>query len=354
MSTLQMLAHTLGICETTQQLHLWRDSLFYGEWEKARVHQAQLAQKIAEERDEIKNWYDLYSLNYYRVMEMPDCLAAVMQRLEARQADFDQAQMYWYLRQLGIRDMTASYYNDAMAHFVKAETLGNNLGLNKDEGLYVNMGQCLTDMGYAAMAIAYLEKAQVQAAKRHNNNYSILTRSLLGLNYLRVGRIDESLQLQQGCLRDERRVNTASLTLVFLYRRLAQVYLAQKDYPRAMENINASLKNATAHKGAHNDSLYWKAQIFFSQGEKQAGMDCLTAGIWVEKRGTIYATMLHAAQHCHTMHKTKSRLYVKKFAIPKLERHGLYLPLMDCYEALGEHRLAFNLSEKLRKGEFTC
>ncbi|MCL2189403.1 MAG: tetratricopeptide repeat protein [Defluviitaleaceae bacterium] len=285
-----------------------------------------------------------------------------MVSLDARAATFNDEASYWYNRQVGIRAIHTNR-KEALRAFLLAEEKGDALNLN-NETLYYNIGHCLSDMGFASRAVEYLLKSQDLAEKSGNTSFSVYTRYFLAENYSNVGRHEEALKILKGCLRDEKKVKSAKVTIGLIYKRIARVCFNTQDYRSALENIDLAFNYIDRHLDAYANITYVKANILIAMGSEEKAMACLNDGIALQEEGETEHIILTGRKHLMTLEEEASRQYITTIALPAFEAQCLFLLAIDFYEVLCRHyemhnkrkvwpyyKRIYELNSMLRKGD---
>jgi tetratricopeptide (TPR) repeat protein len=290
----------------------------------------------------------------------------VIALLNEKKGSFTDEHNYWYYRSLGVRELMTWNYKAALSAFLQAESHGQNLEL-ADEGLYYNMAHCLTDMDYASLAIEYVEKAQKQAAARFHYRYDVYIRSFLAINYGKLGRTSEALATLEGCLRDEKEKKSAKETIGGLYCDIGMVYYRNEDYSKALEYLDMAREYFDEGSESHICWLHHKAQVLILYNRIKDGMDCISQGLVMTRKGTIWHLLLSSLKHSMLLNASESLTYIVKISIPQLLKYGQHLSAADCCEKLSHHygrikkykqavkysHLAQTIYKKLMKGDLT-
>jgi len=309
---------------------------------------------------------------YHRDMDAYESAETDLMELTENKDALEGDTRYWYFRMVASGELAAANFESVLLHLLEAEKAGDAHDLNKSAiSIYLNIGHCLTDMGYASKAIEYLQKLIELAIQMNQYNWVTQAQSLLALNYINLGNPQEALRHLHECLSDERKETMTDTRLMTIYRRIALAYTKTGDNDLAIEYINKANKCSGANDyNKHNDAyhFYCESIIQFAVGNKEAGMKCLDDAIKEAEPGTLYDIMYNAYKHYFTLTEKKSLTYIKEVALPRFKQHGAYLHLLECYEKLVGYyqnileendkaqdyqRLADKLSGKLRKGELT-
>jgi tetratricopeptide (TPR) repeat protein len=347
-----------------QRLYEWKDISTFNNLEKAKEMKPWLA-RCAELTlsDDLRILYNIFNAVFYRISKNNEKIKNILNRLEKQSVNFTDEQAHWYNRQIGINELLALNYKPAYDAFAKAEKQGVALNLN-NESLYYNMGFCLTDMGYAFKAIEYLQKAKIKATENNNYKNDVYIRSFIAINYRNLGKPQESLEMLEGCLRDELNKTAVTVTIGLTYRHIALAYRDMGDYARALENIEASFKYIDENKSPYPDNLYHAASILIASKRVNEGIRHLDKGITMVKKDSIQHTMLSALKFSVELDNTDSLNCLENEIIPKLKHYSMNIALINCYEKLYAYyeknkkskayhycKLAYELIKKLIKGD---
>ncbi|MCL2361467.1 MAG: helix-turn-helix domain-containing protein [Defluviitaleaceae bacterium] len=353
------------VIQYKHQLYDWRSNVVYGEFHKAKELQPILAQGAEWSCDkDLKALYDLFSASFYYSVGNAEAYKKVMGSLYAQKHDFNDEQLHWYYRLVGIRELTNRQYKRALNSFCEAEKLGNHLGLD-DVMLNYNIANCLTNMGYVSLAIKYLEAAQKMAKETPIHRFDGYIRLLIAANYSNSGRCHEAIAILYDCIRDERERYGTNSALSGMYHRLAIAYSKLEDTTNALKYLDEAALCITENKGSHNYNFYLRARILLTDNKIDEGMDCLDKGLQLADKGTLYHTLLSSLKHSMLLNANQSRLHMEKVAIPCLLSYGKYQDAASYYYKLGKFYeqqqkykqsaeysfLAYELSNKLIKGD---
>jgi len=348
------------------ELYEWMTLITLDELENAKEQHPRLEKcaKLTLNSD-IKTLFNIFSVAYYRKIKNNDALEAIMSQLTKEASEFTREQSHWYNRQVGISALLTFHYNEAIQAFLQAEVQGEKERLN-DHVLYYNIGRCLTDMGFASKAIYYLEKARADAISRNQTTHNESIKCYLAENYNEVGRSKDALNMLNRCVHNEKAKKGVSTIFALIYRGIALVHLKIGDYKKALEYIDESLHYVAIGESPHEINLYYKATILLKQNKIAEGVDCVKECIKMEDDGTLHHVICSTLLHSTSLNNNESLTYIENVAIPKLKRHCKYPILLGCYQQLVTHyenkkttkafiygKLAYELSDKLRKGDLT-
>jgi len=349
-----------------QQLYKWKDLITFDELDEAGKILPSLTNCVALTLyDGLKNLFYIFEASYYRATKNNEALDVAMSKIKGITHLFNDEQAYWYNRQIGIDELSKLHYATALQAFLQAEKAGDILNLN-NASLYLNMGNCLTSMGYASKALEYLEKSYKKAIAINDYSHDVYRRYFTAQNYSHTGRHLEAIEMLEGCLRDEKKKASATVTIGLIYRRIALAYLYMGDKAVALQYIEKSAENIDDKRPAYSDHLYYKAIILFENEKKHEGEICLHRAIEIEAKSTPSYIQYNALKHSMTLNNVCSLNYVECDAVPKLLEFQMNLPLLACYKQLTAFyvknnknkafhylQLTNELNEKLRKGELS-
>jgi transcriptional regulator with XRE-family HTH domain len=348
-----------------QRLYAWKATVTSVEPEKAKIEQIKLQKCIdLTLSNDLKNLFYIFSVGFYRITNENELLENQMIKLKDLSNTFSDEQLYWYNRQIGVQALLDLQYRTALDSLLLAEQKGSLLNLNNDT-IYYSIAHCLTDMGYAFGAIKYVEKSQERANIEKDYTYDVYRRYFLAENYTFLGRYKEALELLNSCLRDENKKTDANLSISLIYRRIAMVYYYMNDYKKALENIDITFTLINAENKSYKDNLYYKAMILIENNKIEQAVICLDEAIQMTEGNPLKNVLYNALKHTTTLFNETSLNYVGNVAIPQLKFYEKNMALIDCYKKLGIHyekknlklslkyfKSAYELSEKLRKGEY--
>jgi transcriptional regulator with XRE-family HTH domain len=348
-----------------QRLYAWKATVNSIEPEKAKIEQIKLQKCIdLTLSNDLKNLYHIFIIGFYRITNENELLENQMIKLKDLSNTFNDEHLYWYNRQIGVQALLELQYRTALDSLLLAEQKGSLLNLNNDI-IYYNIAHCLTDMGYAFGAIKYIEKSQERANFENNHTFDVYRRYFLAENYTFLGRYKEALELLNSCLRDESKKSNVYVNISLIYRRIGLVYFYMNDYKKALENIDITFTLINTERKSYKDNLYYKAMILIANNQIKQANICLDEAIQMTEEGTLKNVLFNTLKHTITISNKESLHYLEDISIPQLRFYEKNMALIDCYKKLGQHyenkntklsskyfKSAYELSEKLRKGEY--
>ena len=349
--------------ELTRFMHM----ITHGDLEEAKALQPELA-GAAEWSIEpyYKNKYLLFSSYYWRAVGDMEKFENTLLLLQDVAKDFDQEQLYWYERILGVQKQLKNQYKAALFHYRKAEELSKYVSVN-DEVIAINIGLCLREMGYAVLSIEYLEMAQQIADGRGGIRFYLAIKCSLAINCSRLGKIDKATNLLYDCLREAKTKKDAEFLTGGIYCYLGMVYRAGKDNDKAIENFDNAIKCAKNGSEQYIFTLCHKASALFAAAKTNEAMKCVDEGLPISEPYPLWHTWFQTLKHFATVDDKTSRDYILNIAIPCFMEHGLHLPVIDFYlllcryhEGVSERKVgikylyaAFDMQKRLIEGDLS-
>ena len=278
--------------------------------------------------------------------------------------EFTDMHYYWYYRQCGISKLHEFQYKEALKMFLKAEELGNLLKIY-NEGPYYNIASCLTNIGYAYLAIEYLKMAEAEAVKSSNNRYNVYIRNLFALNYSILGQHGRAISLLEGCLRGEKEKANAKGTIGAFYIDMGMIYHRMGKLSDAIKCLDVAGEYFQENSDSFTYNMYCKAYVLLANSKTSEGLDCLDKGLDVSKQHTLMHVLLLTLKHSINLKEPESLQYMQTTGIPQLLEYGEHLLVAEYYEKLGVYyqeikkyktasiymHLALDITKKLMKGD---
>jgi len=321
-----------------EQLDAWNYMVNFGDIAKATEMQPKLARCIELSYDlDLQVLYDIYCINYNCVIKEKKEALKLVGYLNELEPQFTDEHRYWHYRYLGAIEHWSWRYKAAVALYMKAEEIGNRYNLN-DKALYYNIGSCFTYMGYPYRAIVYLEKIQIKKFDASNITFGLAIQRLLAINYAKLGRVDEALELLEGYHRyliDEKKDDNFRLGRV--YHHYGSVYQESGDYMKALENFNMASKYFDIKSEEHLENLCSKALLLRIINKNDDVVACLNEGLSIVTEGTLWSEWLHALKHSLTLDRKGSADYLEYTSIPRFHDYGKHALAIECYEWLSSN-----------------
>jgi len=336
------------------QLNAWNFMINFGDIEKAKELQPTLTYRVKWSHDvDLRNLFDLYSINYNCVIGEREEAGRLATDLKKREQSFTDEHLYWYYRYLGNLEHWNWRYKAAVTLYMKAEDIGNRYNLN-DKALYYNVGNCFTYMDYPYRAIVYLEKVQIEKFDASNITFGFAVQRLLAINYSKLGRIDEALELIEGYrnyLMNEKK--DYKLGFGRVYHCICLVYQEAGNYEKALENLDMAFRYCDEKSEQYIRNLCSKASLLRTINRNDEVAKCLSKGLPMVTEGTLWSEWLHALKHSLTLDKQSSVDYLEYTSIPRLRDYGKHALVIEChrwlssyYKENGKYRPAGEYSDK--------
>ncbi|MCL2407176.1 MAG: tetratricopeptide repeat protein, partial [Defluviitaleaceae bacterium] len=230
-------------------------------------------------------------------------------------------------------------------------------------GLYSALAQCLTVFGFANKAIDLLLKAQKLLADSKDKAISIYTNLPLALNYSRIGKYDEALDLLDECL-DQNSMASIEPSIYYNY---AVVYKAMGDYDKALEHCEIAKNKIKAESSEYLSLLLFMAKIYFASNNLSMMNECLDDGMSISNVDEISEIDFTAFKIMKDKDKYKAAEYLENTAIPYMIEEKRYLSVIEYsielstyYEQYNEPvkaleyvKLALSCEQKLSRGNLS-
>ena len=321
-----------------EQLNAWNHMVNFGDIEKAKELQLALAYRVKWSYDvEMQLLYDIYNINYYSRIDKKEESDKMVASLKEREAEFTEEHWYWYYRYLGSLEHWNWKYKAAMALYMKAEEIGNRIGLN-DNAIYYNIGNCLTHMGYSYLAMLYLEKIQLKELNVINMGLWFTIQSLLAINYSKLGRTDEALELLESsleyCLKEK-----SSDRLSSVYFSLGWVHKNSGNFEKALENYDLASSCYIDKGEMYLSCLCHKVLLLRANNKNDEATKYINEGLYIATKGSLWYEWLQAIRYSLMLDEKGAIGYLEFTSIPKLREYGMHEIVMSCYEWIDKYYL---------------
>ena len=319
-----------------KNLLMIKKALYVGDIDLFKESQLQLAHcvKWSHEPD-LQITYLLLCILFYRIVGDNKACDETMLELGKRRKEFTEEHLYVYKRQLGVIDYLNYQYNDALAHYLEAQKVGEPLDLC-DPNLFFNIGLCLYALGYAYMSCRYFEKALDKGDSIYQIKYGIRIQKCLAGNYSQLGQHKEALKVLRSILKEALEKKVGNLTTCAIYAELGRTYRRAGNCDKALENIDNAFRYYDEGSEIHIYHLCDKAYILFTYNRYEELRECIKAVFSMigERDGPPWHTRLISMEKLMRLHDTGCRVYLETVLIPKHLKRGDHLFVIECYERL--------------------
>jgi len=289
-----------------------------------------------------------------------------MKFLNLQKHCFTDEQAHWFYRYIGVNALNEKRFRDFLKAYKDAEA-HDPYGKLVDDGFYFNITHCLTQMGYAVNAIEYLDKSQSLAIAKSDDASSNDARTFRAINYMRVGRKEEALQLALNCLKYEEKIKDNRIQIGRAHQLIARAYSAMGKYKEAIKSFDTALTYVNKSNNSTANFLYYKAATLFESGDRLRALEVINEGLTLVNQDTPMHTLLYSSLCIYNLPKTDLLNDLTDKILPKLKKYEVNLQVIRCYEALGNHfesksnhkkaaeyyKSANDLNKKLREGDVT-
>ena len=320
-----------------ERLNAWNFIINYGDIDQAKELQPKIAYCVKWSYDtDLQILYEIYSINYYSKIDKKEDSNKIVDSLSKRENDFTEEHFHWYYRYIGVLKNWKWHYKSAVEMYMKAEDIGDRLGLN-DKALYYYISSCLTYMGYPYQALIYLEKLRQREFNASSISYLYTIQKLLAVNYSKLGRTEEALELLENYL-VYLTINKGSKTGIGgVYFFLGWVYQNTRNIEKALENYEKAAQHYDDKGELYLSYLCHKASLLRAGNRNDEVEECLKEGLFAAPEGSLWYEWLNAIKHSLTLDKKGSIEYIEWTAIPRLHEYGRHTIVIECYEWLSSH-----------------
>ena len=321
-----------------KRLYGWNNTINFGIMKQAKELQDRLAYCVKWSFDEdLQILYDIFSINYYCATGKKEECNKILDNLKNRQQNFTDEYRYWYYRYLGTIEHWNWRYKAAAALYMKAEKIGNRLGLN-DNALYYNIGNCLTHMGYPILACDYLENAKTKAIDSFGVHYMFAIQKLLAVNYSKTGKVDRAIELLNKYIEYiQQEGKSDRLRLGRVHTTLGKVYQNAENFEKALENFDIASRHFDVESELYLSYLCYRALLLRAYNKNDEAAKCLDKGFAMATTGTLWYELLSAIRYSLTLDKKGSIESLEFTTIPKLNEYGVHETTMACYEWISDY-----------------
>jgi len=351
-----------------EQLYAWNFMINYGDINQAKELQSNIGYCVMWSYDtELQVLYDIFCINYHSKIDEMEDSDKIVASLKKREHELTDEQRYWHCRYLGVLEHRSWRCKPAINMYMKAEEIGGRLGLN-DTALYYNISDCLTFMGYPYLSIVYLQKIQLKEFNISNVSYGFATQRLLAVNYSKLGRICEALELLEKyreyllC-----EMKDGKYRLGIVYHSIGWVYQNAEDFEKTLENYDLASQHYDKKSELYIRYLCDKASLLRTHNRNDEAKSCVDKGLSMVAEGTLWYEWLNAIKHSLVLDKKGSVEYIQWAAIPKFHEYGKHTLAMECYEWLSDNcrkngmyksageysEQAFGIYKQLMKGDLS-
>jgi len=354
------------VSAATKEMIDWNNAITYGDKKQVIELHKKFERYIKWTFDlDFENLFDIFCIRYLCMIGKKEEGEKLATSLKERKPTFTDMHLYWYYRYLGLLKHLDWQYKQALAMYLEAEVIGDQLNLN-DAMHYYNTANCMVNCDYLYSAIDYLEKVEVTEINLASIRSGFAVQKLLAVCYGKLGKIDKALKLLNNYreyLLDEKRDN--KLNMCGVYFNIGRVYQEAGDYEKALENFDMSARLLNEKDEAFLEYLCYKATLLRDCGRDDEVRKCLDKGLPLVTKNTLWYYWLHAIKHSLLLDEAPSREYLVSTSIVNLNSYGKHIMVINCYKWLSVHfekdgkykkallynKKASDISTRLMKGD---
>ena len=271
---------------------------------------------------------------------------------------------YGYLTSRVNTLMRDGKYKEALRDFIYIEYLCEQMDI-RNHAVYFNIAICCQYLGYSYKAKEYINKAceQIKESKSKYNTMHLDMQE--AQSYRDTGRCDIALDILHKRLDIEKRNLSGNADIHLLYENIGYAYLGLKDYKKANEFLDLSLKHCVKNNVYYFQHLYYKCIALILSGSIMEVKKYIQEGLSASASNKLYAALFKALSHSQTLKDEESLAYIRDVAIPFFINTGRYREVIDYCERLSEHyaktdrpelsdkykEIAIKYNKKIIKGE---
>ena len=302
--------------------------------------------------DDVINLRNLFCVGYYYYSngKREKCLE-ILKSLSQQIHELSDEHLYWYYRYSALMEHSVWRYKTALEMYLKAEKLGDRLGLT-DRGLLHNIGYCYAEMGYSYFAILYLERVLTNKV----DTFSITIKSgfstqrLLAICYSDLGKKEEAHALFDNCLiHIEAENRSDKFILGGTYLDMGKVYEDEGEYEKALEYYEMASRQYDKNSEAFIEYLCIIASLLRSIGREDEAKEYLSQGLPLVTKDTLWYWWLHAIDKSMDMDNDASIIYIECTVVPALHDYGKHTFAIMCCEWIDKYYRDKNMYKKAIK-----
>ncbi|WP_026691355.1 tetratricopeptide repeat protein [Alteribacter aurantiacus] len=279
---------------------------------------------------ELHIYIRLLSLRYYLFTKDPRAYECV-ENLKKYKKTFDTDQLFYFHYFQGIYLIQQSSLNDSLREFEKAYEILQDYSL-KDESVYYFLALCYSRLKKVRLAIFFSEKAVGYFQQIFNYKRVIDIHIILGINYTRVKKYQEALDLYDHIGRLALNYKDYRL-LSSIYHNVAYTHSKLKDHNKAIHYYKESLKYKDKEDQSYVNTIYYLAKEYLNvqsaiEADKQLEQGL---GLSVEKNVGMYYKLFILRLNNGGEVKDQDLQFIESKVIPYLYENGDFQTLKEAY-----------------------
>ena len=236
-------------------------------------------------------------------------------------------------------------YEDALRWYLNAyELKEDNEGLlpEEDKSLVTNIATCYTYLDLPAVAVFYLQKAQLLYAAEEATTNHVYVDAQLAVNLIELNQLSNARRLLAKSMRKAEGLKDNALTGYILF---AYGFMNKKagGWESAIDYFNSALGYAPKGTDNYYLSIYHKIYCMIQSKKIVEAMHELERATSICRTNDVWAIYFEALGHYLAINtrmsvsNNESSEYIENIAIPHFIKHFDYFISLDYYKLLEDH-----------------
>ena len=241
---------------------------------------------------------------------------------------------YHFHSTLASIDLAHGKYEEAVERYSSVVDLEAD-DFDKGMSIHYNIAYCYSEMGLYVRALGFIERIRRLYDHLDPNYYWVSLSCNLGLNYMRMGNIDEAIKLFEGALGDSVVIDSNEQKIIILHN-LGCTYFKTNNYSRAIGYFDRVFEEIDKSHNLYLENLYYKV-LCLVMTKKDDMKEKLQLGIKLSKDNELYSILFESLNKLSNIGRNECRLFIEKKTIPFLVNKKKYSVALFYCDKLKEY-----------------
>ena len=352
-----------GIYEA--QLQKWKELSNDGRVEEARKMRGELAPitKMPFKKDLLMTFHLFDSKLLFEERNFTEA-QKLLELLQPSIKDTTIENKYHFHFGMGVLNFFKGNYSLALKHYLISHDL---LG-DKDipHTLCFNIALCYSRLGMYISVIAMLERIHHLYRDDESSMFGMRMDSILGVNYMQIGRVGFARRLFDSCLK-RARINSNEAFIAFSLHNHGCACLNVKEYDKALEHFGEAYLHTKEGQKAHYENLYYEVLCLIAMRNLSKARARLSyaKSVSATMEDKHYTALYDSLEHLFTIRENTSIEYIEQTTITYLIEKREYFRALEYCEVLSDifikknskmkaieiKEIAHNLRIKIMRGD---
>ena len=312
------------------QLELWQGYIKDLRMEEAKKIYEELSviTKLSYEKDLNFNYRMIEAKLLMRMEEIPSA-EEVLENSKSLLREVSEINVYHYYLNMGMLNFYKGDHETSKKFYKTADDIEIE-GYEKDDSLTYNLGLCYTRLGMSTMAIITLLEIYNKFSHNNTSVLGLYLDNTLAVNYIRIGKDKPAKKLLEKALA-RAKAQCNKIYTGHALQNLGCAYRLAKDYKKAIEYFDQSLRHYEVGDKYYLDVIYEKIICLIADGKKESlCQPLLLRGTELSKSNEQFQILFQSLSHLLSLDNTSAE-YIKDETIPWLiKKHDLAKALYFC------------------------